>query len=207
MNKEEFLEFIKSEEGLTAVSEAGFTSLNKEVVEGWLTGTDEGKSVLFSHTDKEYNRRFDKFKKEGQLDKLVEEAYQKKHPNLTPEQIELREAKLELETMKRNALKVENIKSLREENEKYGLSEDILDLIINDDLELSKTQLNKIGSNFKKTMDKIIEDRVAEALKGTKKPLGSPDIKTKISYSEYMAMSSNEKKALSVEQLKQIMNG
>lgn len=206
MNKEEFLSFIATDEGKAIMGETGFTTLNKEVVESYLTGTDDGKAILFSQNDKAWNRRFEKFKNEGQLDKLVEEAYQKKHPNLTPEQIELREAKLELETLKRNATKVENIKALKAENEQYGLTEDILDLIINDDFESSKEQLNKIGSNFKKSIDKIIEDRVAEALKGTRKPIGGEPTKAVITYNEYLAMSPAERAKVPTEQLKQIMN-
>lgn len=205
MDKEQFLQFIESEEGKTLVSESGLTKLTNESVENYLTNTDEGKKILFSQNDKAYNKRFEKFKSEGGLAKLVEEEYQKRHPDLTEDQKKLRATELELETLKRNAQKQLNIKELKELNSQYGLSDDILELVITDNAEESKKALETIGGRFKAHMDSIIQAKVDEALKATPKPLGGKAPEGKITYKQYLGMSEKERKSLTDAQLKDIL--
>ena len=125
MTREEFKEFIENGDGKAYLSELGLNKFTRESIQDFLERDNEGKSLLFSLNDKEYNRRFEKFKKEGELDKLVEKMYQEKNPQMTETEKKLRDLQLENENFKKKEIRFNNLKELKKLNEEFNLPEDV----------------------------------------------------------------------------------
>ena len=176
MTKEEFLAFINGEGKDTfneVISELGMTKLDKTNVEKYLSGTDEGKSLLFSLNDKEYTRRFKKYKEEGGFAKDFEEEYQKRNPQMTEEQKRIRKMEVELENYKKMEVKRNNMRELSKMNEEYGLPEEVFELLVTDNLETSKSSLENIGKKYKTHFNSTVEKMVNEKLGNTNKPIAN----------------------------------
>lgn len=180
MTKEEFKKLIEGE-GKTAfdeiIKEQGLSKLDKETVKNYLNTDNEGKSLLFSLNDTEYNRRFKKYKEEGQFSKDWEEEYQKKNPTMTEEQKKLRTLEAELENFKKKELRMTNSKQLKELNKEFGLPEEVFEMLVGEDLETSKTKISEIGGKFKKHFEDTLQAKITEKLGESPKPLGGTEHK------------------------------
>lgn len=172
MTREEFKEFIENGEGKAYLSELGLNKFTRESIQDFLERDNEGKSLLFSLNDKEYNRRFEKFKKEGELDKLVEKMYQEKNPQMTETEKKLRDLQLENENFKKKEIRFNNLKELKKLNEEFNLPEDVFELLVNEDLENSQVKIKDVGTKYKTHFDKILENKVNERLGTAPKPQG-----------------------------------
>lgn len=169
MTKEEFLKFASSAEGKNILKETGHTVLNKEVVNNYLTSNEEGKSLLFSLNDKEYERRFKKFENE-KLPEMLEKKYQEKHPDMTEEQKKLRAMEQELEGFKREKIKATNFKQLSELNKDYNLPNEFFEMLVGEDLEKSKAKITEIGTKYKADYEAKLAKDIDEKLANGYKP-------------------------------------
>jgi len=169
MTKEEFLKFASSAEGKNILKETGHTVLNKEVVNNYLTSNEEGKSLLFSLNDKEYERRFKKFENE-KLPELLEKKYQEKHPGMTEEQKKLRAMEQELEGFKKEKIKATNFKQLSELNKDYNLPNEFFEMLVGEDLEKSKAKITEIGTKYKADYEARLAKDIDEKLANGYKP-------------------------------------
>lgn len=175
MTKEELLAFINSEGKEVfnqVVSELGMAKMDNTTVKNYLETTAEGKSLLFSLNDTEYNRRFKKYKEEGGFAKDFEAEYQKKNPQLTEEQKKIRDMEVELSNYKKLEVKRNNMKELSKLNEQFGLPDEVFELLVNEDLETSKNSIENIGKKYQEHFNSSVEKAVTEKLGDTKKPLG-----------------------------------
>ena len=175
MTKEELKALLEGEENqnfTSIISEMGLTKLDNNTVENYLKGTDTGKSLLFSLNDKEYERRHKKYMEEGGFAKDFEKEYQKKNPQLTEEQKKIRDLEVEVNNYKKAQLKADNIKQLGETANKFGLPSDLVEYIVSEDLEQSKTLLETIGANYSTHFASELEKAVNEKLGKSNKPLG-----------------------------------
>lgn len=175
MTKEELLAFINGDGKNTfneVISELGMAKMDKTNVEKFLSGTDEGKSLLFSLNDKEYTRRHKKYMEEGGFAKDFEAEYQKRNPQMTEEQKRIRNMEVELENYKKMEVKRNNMKELSELNKEFGLPDEVFELLVTDNLETSKTSIENIGKKYKSHLDNTVEQLVNEKLGGSPKPMG-----------------------------------
>lgn len=175
MTKEELKALLEGEEKQNftdLLTEMGLTKLDNSSVENYLKNTDTGKSLLFSINDKEYERRHKKYMEEGGFAKDFEKEYQKKNPQLTEEQKKIRDLEVELNNYKKAQLKANNIKQLGETANKFGLPSALIEHIVGEDLEASKTLLETIGSDYSTHFTSALEKAVNERLGATPKPSG-----------------------------------
>lgn len=182
MTKEELLGFINGEgkELFTEItSEMGLKRVDKTAVEEYFK-SDEGKSHLFSKYDVEYSRRFKKYKEEGGFAKDFDSEYQKRNPQMSEEQKALMEMQTKIAEYERKEKIGNNFKELSSLNENYKLPNSIFEMLVGEDLELSKTQIEKIGAEFSQHVTSQIEKGITEKLGNGPKPIpnGVPEKKS-----------------------------
>lgn len=169
MTKEEFLEFAKSEEGKEILTKTNYSLMCKENVNNFLTTNEEGKSLLFSLQDKEYERRHKKFEEE-KLPELLEKMYQEKHPDMTEEQKKIREMQQKIETFEKKELKLKNLKELSTLNKDFNLPQEIFEMLVGEDLEKSKSNIVEIGNRYKSEYEARLNKAIDEKLSNGYKP-------------------------------------
>ncbi|MGL5050902.1 MAG: hypothetical protein ACRC6A_09215 [Fusobacteriaceae bacterium] len=209
MTKSEMLEFIKNEGAEVfneVTAELGLKQINKETVENYFK-TDEGKSILFSKYDLEHSRRFKKYKEDGGFAKDFDTEYQKRNPQMTEEAKKLMELETKVKDYERKEVVSNNFKELSSMNENYKLPKNVFKMLVGEDLELSRKQIEEVGSEFLSHTNSLIETRVTEKLGSSQKPIptGAP-IKA-ISMEQYTAMSKHERMNIPLEEVEKIFGG
>lgn len=182
MTKEELLGFINGEgkELFTEItSEMGLKKVDKTAVEEYFK-SDEGKSHLFSKYDVEYSRRFKKYKEEGGFAKDFDSEYQKRNPQMSEEQKALMEMQTKIAEYERKEKIGNNFKELSSMNDNYKLPKKVFEMLVGEDLDLSRKQIEEIGTEFLSHTTSLIESSITEKLGNSPKPIpnGVPEKKS-----------------------------
>lgn len=182
MTKEELLGFINGEgkELFTEItSEMGLKKVDKTAVEEYFK-SDEGKSHLFSKYDVEYSRRFKKYKEEGGFAKDFDSEYQKRNPQMSEEQKALMEMQTKIAEYERKEKIGNNFKELSSMNDNYKLPKKVFEMLVGEDLDLSRKQIEEIGAEFLSHTTSLIESSITEKLGNSPKPIpnGVPEKKS-----------------------------
>ena len=183
MEKEQFIEYLNSEDGQGLISEQGFSKLSKESVSSFLEGTEEGKALQFSIGDKTHNNYMKKLEEKGSkvydgeaLKSLREQWRQEDNPALTPDQVEIRELKNRLDKKEKDEKATNNYKAAKKLNENIGLPSNVLDAYLErrsmDDLETTSKDLEGFGKIYKDAIDSKVESIVKERMGSSYKPTG-----------------------------------
>jgi hypothetical protein len=160
LNLEEVKQFLDdnkdSDEVKAYVKE--LKTVSKEDVEGFLD-TDEGKKLLQPKLDQNFTKGLATWK-EKNLDKLVEDKYQEKHPSETEEQKRLRtlEQELEKERKARTRESIKN-KAISVANEKK-LPTGMIDYLIGEDEETTLSNLQKYEETVNDVATKAAEGKI-----------------------------------------------
>ncbi len=171
MTKDEFLKFISGEGKAVydeVISEQGLSILNRETVEKFLTGTNDGIAISHSIGDKRVNS----YKSNGEFARDFDEEYKKRNPGLTEEQKKILDMETKIKTFERNEKISANKKELTTLRDEYGLPEDYFELMVGEDLEGSKNNIINAGSKYKSNFDAALEKALKDKLAGAGKPAG-----------------------------------
>lgn len=209
MNKDEVMEYLKGEEGQGLISELGYKQLNRDVVDEYLKGTDEGKSLLFSITDKAKEKAVSNWK-EKYLKSEVQKELDRLNPQLTDEQKRIKELEAEISKRDYEAKINSVVKSVKEYNKSkgYELPEKVIELLCGDDEEKAKMLLDEIGAEYNTNLNNRITKEVDTRLSKDPKPGVLADTTSKkITLEQYVAMSDEQRKELnlSLKELTEMM--
>ena len=168
MTREEFMQFVEGEGKVffeEVAKSKNLSVLDKQAISNFLDNTDDGKSLKFSIGDK----RLESFKKNGEFKKEYDAEFKRNNPGVSDSDKRIQALEEENANFKKNSERMANIGKIKGMNE-YGLPDNILELLVNEDFDGSVEKFKTIGTSYKDHFDKSLGEQVEKKLGATPPP-------------------------------------
>lgn len=152
-------------------------TVSKEDIEKYL-GTDEGRKFLQPILDKTVTKSLETYK-EKTLPNLVDQRVKELYPDVSPEQKALKEMQMELEKIKKEAMREKLLNNALKIATEKNLPTQIIDRFLGEDDETTAENLTLLETILNDAVKKAIEGKLPELGRSPekdKKPIGPMDI-------------------------------
>lgn len=180
-------------EGTETSTTSAEPTLTLEVVKNFLEKNDDGRKYLNQYTDAKITKAIKTFEDKS-LPALVDEKVKQLYPDISPEQKQLGEMKLELERIRNEAAREKLLnKALKIASEK-GLPTEIVERFIGVDEESTESNLLSLEAIFNNAIKSAVEGKLPGLGRSPEqdKKTGKPDI-SKMSKNEFAEYTKNLK--------------